>query len=233
MGPQGPDISNMKPAERARVVNTVLDNVAAAIKRRRSVFGVSVSSVLDAFAAFDKQGRGSLGRKEFMAAMTRLGVSIVPKQAQCVLVELDTDGSGRIEYTEFASALTQRQGQLELERRAHALQKQGHGSRSHSPGDDMDAEERDKLHREGLINRASTRIDKGLVQQALSQFQDADQNDDGQISFPEFAQRMQMPPTSIAVRKLFDQFDVDGSGQITVGEFLKGLRKHHASWKSQ
>lgn len=58
----------------------------------------------DSFNALDVEGDGSLGLGELEDGLRRAGLSDIPEDLPQVMRDLDTDGSGKIEYTEFLAA---------------------------------------------------------------------------------------------------------------------------------
>jgi Ca2+/Na+ antiporter len=58
----------------------------------------------DAFRAYDIDGNGNLNKKEFKIFLTDFHESIDPATVDSVFDEIDTDGSGTIEYDEFIAA---------------------------------------------------------------------------------------------------------------------------------
>ena len=55
------------------------------------------------FDAMDKDGGGSLDRKELATGLFALGVWLAPTELQSLLETLDEDGGGDIDYGEFES----------------------------------------------------------------------------------------------------------------------------------
>ena len=89
-------------------MDKVLDQVNDSITRRRSVFGHKLTSVFDAFAAFDTGNSGRLSHHDFRAAMERLGLGVSHKVLTDLIHIVDDDGNGTIEYEEFVNALEER-----------------------------------------------------------------------------------------------------------------------------
>jgi Ca2+-binding EF-hand superfamily protein len=109
------DASEYNAAERAHM-DKVLDLVTDSIKKRRSVFGHKMTSVFDAFAAFDISNSGRLSHHHFRSAMERLGLGVSHKVLGDLIDIVDDDGNGTIEYEEFVNALDKRASRRERER---------------------------------------------------------------------------------------------------------------------
>ena len=98
-------------------MDKVLDLVTDSIKKRRSVFGHKMTSVFDAFAAFDISNSGRLSHHHFRSAMERLGLGVSHKVLGDLIDIVDDDGNGTIEYEEFVNALDKRASRRERERK--------------------------------------------------------------------------------------------------------------------
>ena len=84
--------------------------IEAAIRDGRRIFSYSIETVHDAFAAFDTSGDGRMNIEEFEKAMHQLDLGLTPGQVKEVFQSSDVDGSGSIDYAEFAAELHKKHG---------------------------------------------------------------------------------------------------------------------------
>eukprot|EP01045_Picozoa_sp_COSAG04_P047349 COSAG04_NODE_17627_length_463_cov_2.480769_2_plen_97_part_01 len=82
--------------------------IREAINHGRTVGGVPVHTFEQAFTAIDENGDGSVSNHEFVHAMHNLGFRLSKAQLENLVSFLDSDESGTIDYTEFASQITRR-----------------------------------------------------------------------------------------------------------------------------
>ena len=84
-------------------------NILAAIRQvvggRRQLFGHSLPTTQDVFAAMDRDGDGMLDVREIGQALSRLDIPLTAEQLQTLSDDLDMDGSGAVDYREFAQML--------------------------------------------------------------------------------------------------------------------------------
>jgi len=124
------------------------------------------------FQALDENGDGVLTVQEIREGMRKQGVRI-PEDLEGIIRNLDTDGSGKVDYTEFiASTLTSKEYMRKDVMWAAFRVFDADGDGSITP------EELAKLLRP---------IDPSLVGQMLVE---ADLNGDGRISFDEFCKML-------------------------------------------
>eukprot|EP01112_Ceratiomyxa_fruticulosa_P002989 TRINITY_DN1339_c0_g1_i3.p1 TRINITY_DN1339_c0_g1~~TRINITY_DN1339_c0_g1_i3.p1 ORF type:complete len:164 (-),score=30.04 TRINITY_DN1339_c0_g1_i3:96-587(-) len=62
----------------------------------------------EGFKLFDKDGDGTITAKELQDVMVFLKTPISPQEALNMIAEVDTDGSGAIEYPEFLTLMSRR-----------------------------------------------------------------------------------------------------------------------------
>jgi len=63
-----------------------------------------IKALRDTFTALDKNGDGLLTAAEMKEGLTKAGLKEIPEDLQQILKEVDSDGSGVIDYTEFLAA---------------------------------------------------------------------------------------------------------------------------------
>merc|ERR1711920_561457 len=64
----------------------------------------AIADLEQAFIAMDENGDGTLSLDELRRGMQNCGISLVGIDAQAMLDNIDTDGSGAIDYSEFIAA---------------------------------------------------------------------------------------------------------------------------------
>ena len=69
----------------------------------------------EAFALFDKDGDGQISGKEFLKVLKNLGQKVTPEEGKIIMDELDQDGSGMIDFTEFVSYMKKQKVSEEVE----------------------------------------------------------------------------------------------------------------------
>ena len=74
-------------------------------RRIRNLLKRDMRRVVDLFQAFDKNGDGSVGRKEFAQGMKELGISVSRKEMGSLYKALDLNKDGKIAYLELYFAL--------------------------------------------------------------------------------------------------------------------------------
>lgn len=63
-----------------------------------------IKKLRDTFLALDKDGNGLLTTREMKDGMEKAGLKEIPSDLQEILQDVDADGSGQIDYTEFLAA---------------------------------------------------------------------------------------------------------------------------------
>jgi calcium-dependent protein kinase len=63
-----------------------------------------IKKLRDTFTALDKDGNGILTTREMKDGLEKAGLKEVPHDLQEILQDVDADGSGQIDYTEFLAA---------------------------------------------------------------------------------------------------------------------------------
>ena len=189
----------------------------------RDVLSRSVTRVLDLLQAWDDDGSGDIGKKEFRRAIKALGFDdIRDSEIDKCFDELDSDASGRIDYLELTKKIRQFTGPW---------------------GGGTSKLRRGAVGRKGAVLSASVQIDYNSQYSVAHQlklvlkensvrivdlFREWDEDGDGTISRSEFAKVM--PVLGIKVSKqdmdeLFSMFDPDGSGLIDYSELNNLLRQ--------
>lgn len=107
-----------------KVEPRLLQQIWSAIHHERTLFGKPCHNVRTFFDAADRDGSGTLTRRELSAAMVRLDMGLSPLQLDRMLSTIDAqdgDKDGLVQYSEFAKWLHGRLGtsQASKSREAH------------------------------------------------------------------------------------------------------------------
>merc|ERR1712046_90543 len=63
-----------------------------------------IKSLRDTFMSLDKNGDGCLTVQEMKDGIAKAGLKEIPADLQQIMQDIDSDGSGQIDYTEFLAA---------------------------------------------------------------------------------------------------------------------------------
>ena len=69
----------------------------------------------DAFSLFDKDGDGTITAKEIGHVMKSMGIHFTDKDLQDMMDEVDTDGSGEVDFDEFVDLMARKRGDAQQE----------------------------------------------------------------------------------------------------------------------
>ena len=132
----------------------------------------------EAFELFDKDGDGEISTKEFLKVLKNLGQNVSKEEGENIMKDLDADGSGCIDFTEFVSYMKKQKVLEEI--------------------DDDDAVIKAFMYfdkdKSGSISMPEFRHilcelgDKFSNQECEEVFKEADLNNDGELQYREFVQ---------------------------------------------
>ncbi|XP_041480185.1 neo-calmodulin-like [Lytechinus variegatus] len=132
----------------------------------------------EAFAVFDKDGDGIITGKELGNVMRSLGENPTEKEVQEIVNELDVNGNGDIDFSEFVGVMSKKMNDMDnAEDIREAFRVFDKGNLGYIENSD--------LHRV-LI---ALDINKGEVDELIK---DADIDGDGRIEYEEFVQMMNL-----------------------------------------
>lgn len=137
-----------------------------------------IKSLRDTFMALDDNGDGLLTAKELREGLAKAGFKDLPPDLQQIMEEVDSDGSGVIDYTEFLAATLDRKLYLQEDvcwAAFRVFDRDGDGV--------ISKEEIADVLGDGDVKSVAMRDIADLMK-------DVDANGDGEIDFQEFMQMM-------------------------------------------
>lgn len=151
----------------------------AALHVMASQLGESqIKALRETFLALDANGDGLLTFKEMKEGMGRCGLATIPPDLQQIMEEVDSDGSGAIDYTEFLAATLDMKVFMEEDvcwQAFRVFDRNGDG----------------KIDKDELRQVLENSEVQTLTERTLTEImEEADQNGDGQIDFQEFMKMM-------------------------------------------
>merc|ERR1719495_1495778 len=200
----------------------------------------NIQEVIAAFKRFDENCDGSLSQQELVAGTKSLGLNLTSAEVKAIFTLADVNQDGEVNYTEFVSAL-------------------------YPVASDGIAKFRNALKDIGCVRQAFKKFDadgdgeisiqelKGGAK-SIGKFSDGELNaifaigdidNDGKISFPEFA-RIVIPTADEKISQLkksigsgnevaaaFKKFDTNNDGNISIQELQNGLKATGLNFTNQ
>merc|ERR1712166_1547709 len=80
-------------------------------KKKGALSEEQMEEIREAFGLFDADASGSIDVRELKAAMRALGFEIKNEELKKMVADVDTDGSGMIEFGEFLEMMTGKMGE--------------------------------------------------------------------------------------------------------------------------
>mmetsp|Transcript_65164 Transcript_65164/g.187564 ORF Transcript_65164/g.187564 Transcript_65164/m.187564 type:complete len:335 (-) Transcript_65164:159-1163(-) len=138
-----------------------------------------IKALRETFQALDGNGDGLLTAAEMKAGLTKCGLKEIPPDLQQILEDVDSDGSGVIDYTEFLAAALDRRRQREDSACWAAFQV-------------FDTDGSGTISKQELVNVLGDEAVKDMMNStAISRvLQDCDMDRNGSIDFHEFMEMM-------------------------------------------
>jgi len=133
-----------------------------------------IKQLRDTFMALDANGDGLLTASELREGLAKAGLKEIPPDLQEILKDVDSDGSGVIDYTEFLAATVDKRSYLAEDvcwGAFRVFDKNGDGK--------ISKEELNQVLQSGEVDEVAVRSMEELMKEV-------DKNDDGEIDFQEF-----------------------------------------------
>lgn len=73
------------------------------LSKLRGIIGASKRNAFEIFLEFDADGSGAISNKEFRNAIRKLGLGLTSKEIDSLMLRIDSNGDGKIDYQEFLS----------------------------------------------------------------------------------------------------------------------------------
>merc|ERR1711899_343173 len=200
----------------------------------------NIQEVIAAFKRFDENCDGSLCPQELVAGARSVGLNLTSSEVKAIFVLADVNGDGEVNYTEFIAALypVASDGISKLRNALKDINCVRQAFKR------FDADGDGEISIQELKSGASS-LGKFSDGELAAVFAMGDVDNDGKISFPEFA-KMIIPSAeekvSILKKKLgsanevaaaFKKFDVNGDGNISNQELENGLKSTGLKFTSQ
>jgi len=137
-----------------------------------------IKALRDMFMALDGNGDGLLTVAELKHGLEKAGLKEIPPDLQQIMEEVDSDGSGRIDYTEFLAATLDKKTYMCEDACWQAFRV-------------FDVNHDGSISREELMQVLNDGEVKNAAARDMAEImQEIDQNGDGQIDFQEFMEMM-------------------------------------------
>lgn len=138
-----------------------------------------LAAIKQAFSLFDKNGDGKINTKELRTVMESLGENPTEAELKEMISEVDTDGSGTIEWSEFLKMMKERKKEEEFNEEElrdvfKVFDKDNSGFISASE-----------------LKEVSSKLGRNLTDEDVKEMmKETDLDEDGKISYEEFVKLM-------------------------------------------
>jgi len=102
------DVKSFMGSVSAEKSRKVIVSQFRAMLGRRSLRSITMTTLKQTFALFDKDGDGTITRDEFFEAMERLDLGLTEKQLVELMGSFDMDGGGSLDLSEFVEMFSDR-----------------------------------------------------------------------------------------------------------------------------
>ena len=147
------------------------------VKQEIDIPESEIEEYKDAFNLFDKDGSGSVDRKEFLKVLKNLGQNVTKEEVDEIIKDLDQDNSGEISFDEFITYMKRikvQEAQEEDDEIIKAFQT-------------FDADKDDKISNQEFIHiLCNLGDDKFTKIECEELFKEADLDKDGFLNYREF-----------------------------------------------
>merc|ERR1719158_2802706 len=233
------DIDQDNEISLAEFVRLMCPAAESGLNKFRNCFR-NIQEVIAAFKRFDENCDGSLCPQELVAGARSVGLSLTSSEVKAIFVLADVNGDGEVNYTEFISAMypVASDGISKLRNALKDINCVRQAFKR------FDADGDGEISIQELKSGASS-LGKFSDGELAAVFAMGDVDNDGKISFPEFA-KLVIPSggekVSVLKKKLgsandvavaFKKFDVNNDGNISNQELQAGLKSTGLNFTQQ
>lgn len=193
----------------------------------------------DVFDVFDRNKDGTISAAEIYGAMKQLGRDPTPAEVEQILRELDINGDGQVEFSEFVELLD-KEADLHLQgvgglfkkesqkipqhQQTHSQQPNHNGSDRHSNGASQTQPQTKAEREKASAEEVKRRRELAKEREGREMFRSFDQDGDGHVDKKELADVMNGIGEKLKdeeISRMISEADVDGDGKVNFQEFRK------------
>ncbi|CAL9145723.1 calmodulin-like protein 11 [Musa acuminata AAA Group] len=137
-----------------------------------------ISEFQEAFCLFDKDGDGCITIDELATAIGSLGQNPTEEELKDMIMEVDINGNGTIEFTEFLNLMARKMKETDAEEELREAFKV------------FDKDQNGYISASELRNVMINLGEKITDEEVLQMIKEADTDGDGQVNFEEFSRMM-------------------------------------------
>jgi len=183
-----------------------------------------------AFDTYDLDKNKFVGASELRYCLGLIGEKATDEEIDEMVRMCDTDGDGQVTFNEFRQMIIAPQGDVEPQPRGEMRQTRGLHAQSAVLGNrkglqDLDLNELMEKYMDG------TKLKASFLKGVYKFIKQIDRKEEGVLSFEDFCSVMGRSESEF-MRVLFKAFDLDGSGQLEIREFLVVLSSYTSSSKT-
>ncbi|MGH0126880.1 UNVERIFIED_CONTAM: hypothetical protein FKN15_032807 [Acipenser sinensis] len=179
--------------------------------------------IREAFDLFDTDGSGYIDVKELKVAMRALGFEPKKEEIKKMIVEIDKEGTGKIDFNDFLAVMTHKMVAMralgfepkkeEIKKMIVEIDKEGTGKIDFN---------------DFLAVMTHKMVEKDSKEEILKAFRLFDDDETGKISFRNLkrvAKELGENLTDEELQEMIDEADRDGDGEVNEQEFLRIMKK--------
>lgn len=194
------------------------------------ISGIGSSSQLSSklFSALDTKSQGYLEKSDFVSAFSKLSsTSSSSTSVDDVFSALDSDSDGKVTKDEFASTLAKLQEQF-ASSRMHGGGPQGSGAPPPPPADDAGFTKDELSSQLEEVSSSGETQRSDLLNKIVNNFEAADTNSDGKVSFSEAMAYDQSTQNSTASDASSGTSSASSANTTDAGVMMKIMQLMHA-----
>merc|ERR1712097_217605 len=132
-----------------------------------------LDEIREAFGLFDSDASGAIDVRELKAAMRALGFEVKNEELKKMVTDIDTDGNGTIEFSEFLNMMTGKMGEKDTREDVEKVFKL------------FDDDSTNKISFRNLA-RVAEELGENIDEELQDMINQADRDGDGEINLDEF-----------------------------------------------